>query len=383
MAPIIIIGTGLAGYATARELRKHDTATPLILISRGSADYYYKPDISEALSKGNTPDGLIKKSAGEMAAELSAEIRAHSEVMAIEAPACEVCLGHERLAYKKLVLANGAESISPPLASDSADNVHKINNIADYIAFRPVLDAAKRVIVLGAGLIGCEFSNDLITHGICVDCVDPIAWPLQRFLPAACGEVVRDELAAAGVNWHLGRTTVAIQRNLDSSLCVKLDNGHTLDADAVLSAVGVRPATGLARAAGLTVNHGVVVDRELRTSDPHIYALGDCAEVDGLFRPFVAPLMQAARALGKTLAGMPTRVRYPALPIIVKTPACPTIIYPPIDQEGVWEINGEPPNLVARFLVSGEKLSGFALTGTAIKQRSHFIKVATPMLDGL
>src|SRR5699024_12111000 len=131
--------------------------------------------------------------------------------------------------------------------------------------------------------------------------------------------------------------------------------------------------------AGLRINHGVVVDRHLQTSDPHIHALGDCAEVDGLFRPFVAPLMQAARALGRTLAGKPTAVRYPALPIIVKTPACPTIVYPPQTADGEWVVEGEAPDLAASHMQNGQ-LTGFALTGAATKQRGQFIKAAPPIL---
>src|SRR5699024_5544508 len=146
-----------------------------------------------------------------------------------------------------------------------------------------------------------------------------------------------------------------------------------LDTDVVLSAIGLRPALALRRQAGLEVAHGVVVDRTLQTSDPHIYALGDCAEVAGLFRPFVSPLMQAARALGRTLAGEPTQVRYPALPVIVKTPACPTIVYPPASDDGDWIVAGEAPDLVARYVGADDRLLGFALTGAAIKQRGQFI----------
>src|SRR5699024_6511833 len=172
---------------------------------------------------------------------------------------------------------------------------------------------AQTVVVLGAGLIGCEFSNDLASHGVKVHCIDPIDWPLQRFLPQACGEALRDGLAAAGVQWHLGRMVAGVQHEAAGGYRVELDDGSNVQADAVLCAVGLRPDVSLAEAAGLAVDHGVTVDRQLQTSDPNIYALGDCAEVDGQFRPFVSPLMQAARALGKTLAGEPTAVKYPAL----------------------------------------------------------------------
>lgn len=383
MEPIVIIGTGLAGYATARELRKHDTATPLVLISADDACNYYKPDLSEALSKGNTPRDLVKQSAAEMAEILNADIRAHTEVHGIDPAARAVHLAGQTLRYRTLVLANGAETVTVPLAGDGADAVSKVNNLGDYAALRPRLEAARRVAIMGAGLIGCEFCNDLAAYGIDVDCIDPVDSPLQRFLPQACGRVLRDGLAATGVTWHLGHTAAAVHRD-NAGLHVELDDGSSLAADVVLSAVGLRPSLTLARGAGLDVAHGVAVDRHLRSSDPNIYALGDCAEVAGLFRPFVAPLMQAARALGRTLAGEPTPVRYPVLPVIVKTPACPTIVYPPVgaDREsaGEWIIEGDAPDLEARH-VEACRLTGFALTGAATKQRGRLIKASPPMLD--
>src|SRR5699024_7916770 len=169
-------------------------------------------------------------------------------------------------AYSQLVLANGAQPIAPPLAGASA--MHQINNRGDYVPFRAALESAQTVVVLGAGLIGCEFSNDLATHGFTVHCVDPVACPLQRFLPEACGVALRDALAAAGVHWPLGRTASAVRAGADGSYAVELDDGAQLQADVVLCAIGLRPATQLAASTGLTVNHGVVVDRHLQTSAP-------------------------------------------------------------------------------------------------------------------
>ncbi len=379
MDPIIIIGTGLAGYSTARELRKHDTETPLVLVSRDDGGYYYKPDLSEALTHEKTSDELVKKSAEEMAAELNATIHAHRQVESIDPATREVRLNGDTLRYSKLVLAHGAEPIRLSLAGDGLDAVYQVNNRSDYTAFRQALDTVDSVAVLGAGLIGCEFSNDLAAHGFKVSCIDPVEWPLQRFLPESCGEAVRRGLADAGVDWHLGRTVDAVHHE-NEGLRLELDDGDTLYVDAVLSAVGLRPALDMAEAAGLAVDLGITVDRHLQTSDEHIYALGDCAEVDGHFRPFIAPLMQAARALGKTLAGEPTAVKYPALPIIVKTPACPTIVYPPQAQGGEWTVEGDAPNLEARYLDANGDMTGFALTGQATKQRGKYIKAAPPIM---
>jgi rubredoxin-NAD+ reductase len=137
----------------------------------------------------------------------------------------------------------------------------------------------------------------------------------------------------------------------------------------------------LAASAGLVVERGIRVDRSLRTSDPHIYALGDCAEVDGHWRPYVAPLMQCARTLGKNLGtGETGQVAYPSLPIIVKTHVCPVLAYPPIARHGQWEIGGEHPDIEARFVGAAGRTLGFALTGQATKKRREYLRDAPPLM---
>ena len=141
----------------------------------------------------------------------------------------------------------------------------------------------------------------------------------------------------------------------------------------MLSAVGLRPRTALAGAAGLAVNRGIRVDRLLATSDAHIHALGDCAEVEGLVLPFVMPIMHQARALAATLAGKPTAIVYPAMPVVVKTPACPTVVCPPAaNAEGSWHIvppaNGEA-GVEAQFLAPDGTLLGFTLLGAATARK--------------
>ena len=127
------------------------------------------------------------------------------------------------------------------------------------------------------------------------------------------------------------RFDVAAKRieRVANGLRVTLSDDSRVDAELVLSAIGLRPRTALAQAAGLAVNRGVVADRWLATSAPHVYAIGDCAEVEGHTLPYVLPLMQQGRALAATLAGTPTPVIYPAMPVTVKTPACPTVVCPP------------------------------------------------------
>ncbi|MNG10806.1 Rubredoxin-NAD(+) reductase [compost metagenome] len=138
----------------------------------------------------------------------------------------------------------------------------------------------------------------------------------------------------------------------------------------MVSAVGLRPRIDLASAAGLQVNRGVVVDRQLRTSHDNIFALGDCAEVDGLNLLYVMPLMSCARALAQTLAGNPTAVAYGPMPVTVKTPACPLVVSPPPHgREGQWSVEGLGTDLKVLCHDADGQLLGYALTGTAVMEK--------------
>jgi rubredoxin-NAD+ reductase len=151
---------------------------------------------------------------------------------------------------------------------------------------------------------------------------------------------------------------------------VTLNTGVTIDADIVLCAVGVRPRIELATASGIETNRGIVTDRLLQTSAPNVYALGDCAEVQGHVLVYVAPLMACARALGKTLAGEPTEVSYPAMPVTIKTPACPVVVAPPpAGADGEWQISAEGSSVRAEFRDASGALLGFALTGDATRDK--------------
>lgn len=378
-APVIILGSGLAGYGVAREFRKLDSERPLVIVSRDDARAYSKPMLSSAFASGKTPMQLGGAGAADMAAQLRAQVLAHTEVRAIDAERRVIALEVETLAYSKLVLALGADPIAVPIEGDAASEVQRVNDLASYARFREKIASGKRIVVLGAGLIGCEFANDLTTAGYAVEVVDPAPRPLGRLLPEHAADRVQAALAQIGVRWHLGTTATEVSR-VPGGLRVTLASGAVLSADAVLSAIGLRPRTDLARRAGLTVNRGIVTDRFLTTSAPDIYALGDCAEVDGQLLPYVAPIMHAARALARALTGTPTPVVYPAMPVVVKTPAMPVIVAPPAALEGAWETDADANGVEARFMDSAGELAGFALVGTATSRKQALARQLPPLL---
>ena len=366
----VIVGTGLAGYTLARELRRTGYAGQLALVTRDDGAFYSKPMLSNALAQKKTAESLVITPAEQMAAALHASIHTDAEVTAIDLRAQQIQLAHTVLPYDALVLACGADPIRLSLQGSAADAVLSINDRLDYARFRDALVGARHVAILGGGLIGCEFANDLRTAGHDVTVIDPAPWPLGRLVPAAVGNAVTDALAATGVTWRLGQSVTAVDRAPDGTLLLRFDNGEQRACDLVLSAVGLAPRTRLAAAAGLTIKRGIVTDNYLQASATGIYALGDCAETGGQVRPFVLPITHGARALAQTLCGTPTPVRYPAMPVVVKTPALPVVVCPPAPQTlGDWCVTTERRGVRALFHDQHGRLAGFALAGTATGEK--------------
>ena len=365
-ASLVIVGTGLAAYTLAREFRKLDAQATLALITRDGGGAYAKPSLSNALANNRTPDQIQSRSAEQMAMELNADIRTRIEVTAIDPDARQIRLADgSPIGFERLVIAWGADPIRLPFEGDAADAVQSVNDLDDYACFHAGLEHAKNVVVIGAGLIGCEFANDLASRGIRATLVDPAAWPLSRLLPEEAGRRFAADLQAEGVEFCFGTSVKRIDR-AGPTYRVTLADGRELAADQILSAIGLRPRTALAQAAGIVCQRGIVTDRLLETNKAGIYAMGDCAEIAGLNLPFVLPIMHQAAALAKTLAGTPTTLSYPAMPVMVKTPACPTVVCPPaMGSAGAWQCEAVEGGLSAQFLSPSGELLGFALLGKA------------------
>lgn len=382
MDPIVVLGSGLAGYSAIRELRKQDRDLPVTLLSRDGGDYYSKPMLSNALAQRKDAAGLVLAPAAEMAEQLGIELRAHCEVSSIDAENKRLQTAQGELRYSRLVLALGADAIRIPLQGDAADCVMSVNDHGDYARFRAALHGRKRIAIMGGGLIGCEFANDLVSAGHAVSVIDPGPYPLASLMPEQAGSRLLVPLAALGVDWYFN-TSVGSVDAASSGYTLTLANGVSLHADLVLSAVGLRPRIALAREAGLAANRGVAVDACLRSSDPDIYALGDCAEIEGRVLPFVLPIMHAARALARTLAGEETQAVFPAMPVVVKTPAHPVAVLPVArDAAGGWQTLASGDGIKMAFVDTAGRVSGFVLTGQYAGERSEMTKrVGMPLAD--
>lgn len=389
MHPIVIIGSGMAGYTLAREFRKLNPEQELVMICADDAVNYAKPTLSNAFAGKKAPEQIPLGDAAKMSAQLNMRIEPFTWVKEILAERHELVLEKDGVTsnqpYSKLILAVGANPIRLAIAGDGSDDIHVVNSLIDYRSFRENLAQRKdkRVVILGAGLIGCEFANDLLHSEYDVTVIDLAPQPLGRLLPSHIASAFQENLEEAGVKFALGTTVEKVSKiNNGEDYAVTLANGQTLVADIVLSAIGLQPNISLAQSANIQTSRGVITNSLLETNQADIYAIGDCAEVNGTLLPYVMPIMQQARALAKTLSGQQTNVHYPAMPVAVKTPAAPLTVLPaPVDVDVNWETEEFDDGMLAKAIDNEGTLRGFVLLGaTAGKQRLTLTKLVPDLI---
>lgn len=375
-----IIGSGVAAWTLVRELRKADPDHHIRLITADSGDFYSKPMLSNALASGKTADTLVMTPAPKFAEQQKVELHPHTTLKAIHTATNTIDTTAGQFEYNNLVLALGADTIKLPLQGSGAADVISVNDLNDYAEFRKLLEGKKQVAVLGAGLIGCEFANDLLKADVHTTVFDLADRPLARLLPPEASAFMQNKLQDKGVSWKLGRSVESVEGHA-GQYTLRDSSGETTQAELVLSAVGLTPRTALAKDAGLEIGRGIVVNTLGQTSKANVYAIGDCAEYAGKYvLPYIMPVMQAARAMAQTLAGKPTDIKFPAMPVSIKTPDCPAVVNPPLpEHEGQWEITPTEDGIKALFKRADGALLGMALLGDASKER----QALTPQLPAM
>jgi rubredoxin-NAD+ reductase len=366
---IVIVGAGTAGWTAAAALRERLPDRPITLVTACSGDVYSKPMLSVALAKGRVPDQLVDQTAAARAAELGIGLRTGTRVLNINAARKRLTTTRGTLPYGDLVLALGASQIRLPLGGDAADAVLRVNDLTSYRALREHLDqGVKDVAIIGAGLIGSEFAEDLSAAGCRVTLIDQAERPLAQLLPEPLADAVAGVFAARGIRMLGGATATAVDRAGDG-YALTLADGTRVAADLVLSAAGLAPITGPAAKAGIATGRGITVDAAtMSTSAVHVYALGDCAEVDGTVYAYIEPILRQARTLAAAVAG--GREPFSATPPLVriKTPSLPLAVCPPprgID--GRWHtVAGTAPDCYLEYR-DGSGLAGFALSGSYVR----------------
>ncbi|HHT0280048.1 TPA: NADH:flavorubredoxin reductase NorW [Klebsiella oxytoca] len=362
---IVIIGSGFAARQLVKNIRKQDPNIPLTLIAADSMDEYNKPDLSHVVSRGQNADDLTLQTAGEFAEQYNLRLFPHTWVSDIDADNQRVKSQDREWRYDKLVLATGATPFIPPVPG--RELMLTLNSQREYGAAQSQLRDAKRVLIVGGGLIGCELAMDFCRAGKAVTVVDNSASVLSALMPPEASSRLQHRLTDMGVHLMLKTQLESLEQSTDG-IRVTLDRQRTVTVDAVVAAAGLRPETALARHAGLKTHRGVVVNSQLQTSHPAIYALGDCAEINGMVLPFLQPILLSAMCLGKNLLARQGELKLPPMLVKVKTPDLPLHLAGDTRREDLtWNIVAAKDGLVAKGVDAENRLRAFVVSEDRMK----------------
>lgn len=379
-APIIVIGSGMAGYQFIREYRKLNTQQPLLLISKDNARVYNKTQLSTAFAKNKTAEDLTSFSAAQMAHKLDFDVLTNSNVSQILPDKKQILVNGLVLTYKSLILALGASPNELKLEKATQAPIYNINSLQEFHEFQQQLSKNTSISVIGGGLIGCEYANDLTAAGYKVTLHCAQTSLLVKNIPKELGDALAQALTVQGAEVICNSLITHITQTAKNIELVN-QKGQAYETDCVLSAIGLSPRTNLAKQAGLVVKTGIVVNEFLQTSNPDIYALGDCIEIDGEPQMYVMPLMQGAKVIAHKLNGLPSRYENRLIPVQVKTTALPIAFAgKPDKKDGFWQIIGKNPDYIAEFRTKNKKLYAYALTAS---QLMHKVALNKELLGSL
>ncbi|WP_225096881.1 NAD(P)/FAD-dependent oxidoreductase [Streptomyces sp. CoH27] len=296
---VVVIGAGLAGVRLARRLG--ELGVPALLVGDEEHPPYNRVLLAEVLAGRYAPEVIsLPEPERLLRARITGIDRAGRTVSRADGPP---------IAYDTLVLATGANPVLPPLRAlftaghQLPRGVHAFRTLDDCLALSEAVRPGVRAVVIGGGLLGVSAARALAVRGAKVVLAQQAERLMERRLDPDASGLVRRHLTDLGVEVHTECRVRDMRCVAGAVRSVELADGYVLDADLVVLACGVRPRTGLAAEAGLAVHDGVLVDDELRTSDPHIHAIGDCARHDGTVYGLAAPALEQADLLAELLAG--------------------------------------------------------------------------------
>ncbi|MEV4356114.1 FAD-dependent oxidoreductase [Nonomuraea sp. NPDC004186] len=293
---LVVVGNGMAGSRLVSEVRTRDPHIRITIFGAESRQPYNRVLLSNVLAGSSRPEQVrllesswydahnVEAAFGDAVAHIDRETR-HV-----------VTEGGRREPYDLLVLATGSEAIVPPIPG--VERAIPFRTLDDCERIMEAADQARRAVVVGGGLLGIEAARGLAGRGLPVTLLHLAGHLMERQLDVEAGEVLGETLAGLGVEIRTGVSAESVRED-----GVRLAGGELIEADLVVLACGVRPVTGPAAAAGLEVRRGVVVDDELRTDDPSIFAIGECAEHEGTVYGLVAPAWEQASVAADVITG--------------------------------------------------------------------------------
>jgi NADPH-dependent 2,4-dienoyl-CoA reductase/sulfur reductase-like enzyme/rhodanese-related sulfurtransferase len=322
---VLIVGGVAGGASCAARLRRLDESAEIVVFDRGPYVSFANCGLPYYVGNIIADEGkLLVVSSETFRDRFKVIVHTDTEVTAIDRAAGTITARDLRTGsvrqerYDVLVLSPGAAPIRPPLPGVDLPGVFAVRGISDSRRIRAwIVDrGAKKAVVVGGGFIGLEMVENLIHRQLSVALLEKLTQVMPPLDPEMVAPVM-EHLEASGVRLHLGDGLARIEQRHGDGLVVVSESGAELAADLVILAIGVRPETGLAQEAGLRIGArgGIVVDAQMRTSDPHIWAVGDVVEVEDVLTgqetvlPLAGPANRQGRVAAESIAGRATRFR--------------------------------------------------------------------------
>ncbi|MGC2075012.1 MAG: FAD-dependent oxidoreductase [Xanthobacteraceae bacterium] len=382
---LVVVGNGMAGVRTVEELLSHaHDRFDITVIGAEPHPNYNRILLSSVLSGERTLDEIVINP-HRWYEEHRIRLIAGKPVTAIDRSARQVTLIDGRaISYDKLVLATGSKPLAPPIPGLSLPNVRAFRDIADAEA---MIEAARRyrcAVVIGGGLLGLEAAWGLKRRGMSVAVVHLMPTLMDRQLDTAAGGLLRRDLDARGIAFFTGSQAEEIIGS-DRAEAVGLAEGRRIAADLVVLAVGIQPNIDLACAAELDVNRGILVGDDMATSDPDVYAVGECIEHNGRVFGLVAPIWEQAKVCGARLAG-DTVAAYVPPPVFTSLKITGVDVFSAgalaADDEGCEEItlHDAQCGLYKKVILRDDRVVGCTLYG-AVTDGSWYVQLMRDKVD--
>ena len=374
MENIVIVGGGFAALQTIKMLRKADQNIAITMVTADAGIEYSKPNLSHVFSQAQTPQQLAVNTAQQLAEQYNVVIKTNVWVSEVNTEQQFVVAGDDVIPYSKLVLATGATPFIPPAEGLNPEATITLNSLEEFEKHKAQIDVAKRITVIGGGLIGVELALDLQTSGKDVTIIEPASYLLNSLVPPFVSLELERELTKAGVTVE---TDSAICRAtyLNDGVRLQTTSSRLIKTDVVIAAAGLKPNTALAKQAGIDVSRGILVDETMRTNIKNVYAIGDCIEIQGRVMAYLQPAILSANVLAKQLTTGEAKLSLPHMITKVKTPSYPIqLAGRDIHTAQSWETRFEPNGLIAKGFNEENRLVGFIVTGEHTKAAFPLLK---------
>jgi len=302
MERLVVVGNGMAGMACVEQILRHSPQFHITVFGDETHVNYNRIQLSAVLA-GEKEAGEIVLNDLDWYRENEIDLRLGVRITGVDSAARTVTGDDGSVtAYDKLLLATGSSPLIPPIAGADKDGVFCFRNLNDTRALLERVRPGLNTVVIGGGLLGLEAARGLQLRGAEVTVVHLMSTLMERQLDPAGGQYLQRKIEVLGVNVLLSHTTTAILGN-GRVEGIGFANGYRMETALVVIAVGIRPNVELGRAAGLAVNRGIVVNDYMETSDPSIFAVGECVEHRGVVYGLVSPLYEQGRVLAATITG--------------------------------------------------------------------------------